>query len=33
LIAKTIAGVKALGLPPSEIDQIFYGNAHALLRL
>jgi uncharacterized protein len=33
LIANTIAGVKALGLPPSETDQIFYGNARTLLRL
>jgi predicted TIM-barrel fold metal-dependent hydrolase len=33
LIADTIAGVKALGLSPSETEQIFHGNARALLRL
>jgi predicted TIM-barrel fold metal-dependent hydrolase len=33
LIANTIAGVKALGLPAAETEQIFVGNARALLRL
>jgi predicted TIM-barrel fold metal-dependent hydrolase len=33
LIANTIAGVKALGLPPRETEQIFSGNARALMRL
>ncbi len=33
LIAGTIAGVKALGLSQPETDQIFHGNARALLRL
>jgi predicted TIM-barrel fold metal-dependent hydrolase len=33
LIADTIAGVKALGLSASETEQIFHGNARALLRL
>jgi predicted TIM-barrel fold metal-dependent hydrolase len=33
LIANTIAGVKALGLSGGETEQIFAGNARALLRL
>ena len=33
LIANTIAGVKALGLSSAETEQIFVGNARALLRL
>jgi predicted TIM-barrel fold metal-dependent hydrolase len=33
LIAKTIAGVKALGLSPQETEQIFSGNARTLMRL
>jgi predicted TIM-barrel fold metal-dependent hydrolase len=33
LIANTIQAVKALDLPKSEMDQIFFGNAHRLLKL
>jgi aminocarboxymuconate-semialdehyde decarboxylase len=33
LIANTIAGVKSLGLLPRETEQIFSGNARALMRL
>jgi aminocarboxymuconate-semialdehyde decarboxylase len=33
LIGDTIKGVRALGLPPNEMDAIFAGNARALLRL
>jgi aminocarboxymuconate-semialdehyde decarboxylase len=33
LIGDTIKGVRALGLPPNEMDAIFAGNARALLKL
>jgi aminocarboxymuconate-semialdehyde decarboxylase len=33
LIGDTIRGVRALDLPPQELDLIFSGNARALLRL
>jgi aminocarboxymuconate-semialdehyde decarboxylase len=33
LIADTIRGVQSLGLPQTDLDRIFAGNARALLKL